>query len=62
MASRTKGKIKGDIKATSKIINQKVQDYGNELFFVKKAEASKKFLEKHGFPKEIKEIVIKKLA
>jgi len=32
---------------------KKVKDYGNDPFFVKKAEDSKAFLEKHGFPKEL---------
>lgn len=31
----------------------KVNDYGNDPFFVKKAAESKAFLEKHGFPKEL---------
>lgn len=31
----------------------KVKDYGNDPFFVKKAEESRAFLEKHGFPKEL---------
>jgi hypothetical protein len=31
----------------------KVKDYGNAPFFVKKAEESKAFLEKHGFPKKL---------
>ena len=31
----------------------KVKDYGNDPFFVKKAEESKAFLEKHGFPKDL---------
>jgi hypothetical protein len=31
----------------------KVKDYGNDPFFVKKAEESKEFLEKHGFPKDL---------
>jgi hypothetical protein len=30
-----------------------VKDYSNDPFFVKKAEESKIFLEKHGFPKEL---------
>ena len=30
-----------------------VKDYSNDPFFVKKADESKAFLEKHGFPKEI---------
>jgi hypothetical protein len=32
---------------------KKVKDYGNDPFFVKKAEESRTFLEKHGFPKEL---------
>lgn len=35
------------------IISDKVKDYGNDPFFVKKAKESKEFLEKHGFPKEL---------
>lgn len=38
-------------KITSNKANQ-VRDYGNEPFFVKKANKSKVFLEKHGFPQE----------
>lgn len=34
-------------------IHNPVRDYGNDPFFVKKANKSKVFLEKHGFPKEI---------
>lgn len=33
------------------VVNPTVRDYGNEAFFVKKANDSKQFLEKHGFPK-----------
>lgn len=36
------------------IVNPKVRDYGNEPFFVKKANDSKSFLERHGFPKALK--------
>jgi hypothetical protein len=43
------GKLK-----TSKIKRaKKVRDYGNDPFFIKKAEESKAFLEKHGFPKDL---------
>lgn len=35
------------------VISNKVKDYGNDLFFIKKAKESKEFLEKHGFPKEL---------
>ena len=49
------------ITETKKVIQKKsktnlgndVKDYGSDPFFVKKAKASKKFLEKRGFPKEI---------
>jgi hypothetical protein len=32
---------------------KKVKDYGNDPFFVRKAEESREFLEKNGFPKEL---------
>jgi hypothetical protein len=35
------------------IISDKVKDYGNDPFVIKKAKQSKEFLEKHGFPKEL---------
>jgi hypothetical protein len=34
-------------------VSDKVRDYGNDPYFVKKAKASKAFLEKNGFPKEL---------
>lgn len=34
-------------------VSNKVKDYSSDPFFVKKADESKAFLEKHGFPKEI---------
>jgi hypothetical protein len=43
-------------KSKAKVSN-KVKDYGNDPFFVKKAKESREFLQKHGFPQEI---VIKK--
>jgi hypothetical protein len=33
--------------------SNKVKDYGNDPFFVKKTAESKAFLEKYGFPKEL---------
>ena len=33
--------------------SKSVRDYGNDPYFVKKANKSKAFLEKHGFPKEL---------
>lgn len=44
-------------KKTKANANNKVKDYGNDPFFVEKAERSKAFLEKNGFPKEL---VVKK--
>jgi hypothetical protein len=35
------------------IISSDVKDYGNHPYFVKKAEASKKVMEKYPLPKEI---------
>jgi hypothetical protein len=35
----------------SVIVNPEVKGYGNDLFLVKKANESKQFLDKHGFPK-----------
>jgi hypothetical protein len=32
------------------IVNSKVKSYSNDPFFVKKADESKQFLEKHGLP------------
>jgi hypothetical protein len=40
-------------KLAKAVISNKVKDYGNDPFFVKKANQSKEFLEKHGFPKEL---------
>lgn len=33
------------------VVNSTVRDYGNAQFFVKKANESKQFLQKNGFPK-----------
>lgn len=35
------------------IVSNKVKNYGNDPFFLKKAKDSKRFLEKHGFPQEL---------
>jgi hypothetical protein len=32
---------------------RKIKDFSNDPFFVKKAEESQAFLEKHGFPKDL---------
>lgn len=42
---------KDNKKKTKDIVSSKVRDYGNEPFFVQKAEASKKTVEKYGLPK-----------
>jgi len=40
------------IAKSNAIVSDKVKDYGNDPYFVKKAEESKAFLERNGFPKE----------
>lgn len=45
-------KVSNPKKAIKAIVSKKVPDYGNDPFFVKKAQESQAFLEKHGFPKE----------
>lgn len=40
-------------KAGKPVLGKKVKDYGNEPLFVKKANESQAFLEKHGFPEEL---------
>lgn len=37
-------------KVGNAIVSKDVRDYGNDPFFVKKADDSQKFLEEHGFP------------
>jgi hypothetical protein len=32
------------------VVSKSVRDYGNDPFFIKKADDSQKFLEKNGFP------------
>jgi hypothetical protein len=39
--------------AINAIISSDVKDYGNDPYFIKKANESKDFLEKHGFPEEL---------
>lgn len=52
MHSDEKKKVR---KIGNAIISDKVRDYGNDPFVLKKAEQSRKFLKKHGFPKELLE-------
>ena len=40
-------------KSSKVVISNKVRDYGNDPYVIKKGKASKKFLEKHGFPEEL---------
>ncbi len=51
----TENKTKKQVrkKTTRVIVSKNVKDYGNEPFFIKKAEESKGFLEKHPIPKEL---------
>jgi len=49
-ANRKRHASKKSVKITA---SDKVKDYGNDPFFVKKAKESKDFLEKHGFPEEL---------
>jgi hypothetical protein len=39
-------------KVGNAVISKDVRDYGNDPFFVKKADESQKFLEEHGFPED----------
>jgi len=34
-------------------VDNNVKDYGNQPFFINKANQSKAFLDKHGFPKDL---------
>ncbi|MBT1700810.1 hypothetical protein KK083_28220 [Fulvivirgaceae bacterium PWU4] len=47
MPTKTKSGSESQVKRTA------VRDYGNDPFFVKKAEKSKAFLEKNGFPEAL---------
>ena len=40
-------------KKSKVVIKNSIPDYGNDPAFLKKAEASKIFLNKHGFPEEL---------
>jgi len=53
MLPEYKNKKQAGMKSTKTVVSDKVKDYGNDPFFVKKAKESKKFLEKHGFPKDL---------
>ena len=53
MLPEVKNKKLARKKLAKAVISNKVKDYGNDPFFVKKANQSKEFLEKHGFPKEL---------
>jgi hypothetical protein len=54
MATKPKNKRSDHAKKKGKsVVSRKVRDYGNEPFFIKKADESQAFLEKHGFPEEL---------
>lgn len=46
----SKNKASKSRKLPKAIVSKEVKDYGNDPFFVKKANQSQKFLEKQGFP------------
>jgi hypothetical protein len=35
----------------ARVVDRSMRDYSNEPFFIKKADAAKKFIDQHGFPK-----------
>ena len=43
-----------DTQKSKASLTRKVKDYGGDPFFVEKAQQSKAFLEKNGFPKELR--------
>jgi len=51
MDARTKQEMQ-KINITAKVSSE-VKDHGNDPFFIQKANESKAFLEKHGFPEEL---------
>lgn len=46
----TKNRTCKNRKLPKATVSKEVKDYGNDPFFIKKANTSQKFLEKHGFP------------
>jgi len=46
----SKNKAPKNRKLPKAIVSKEVKDYGNDPFFIKKANASQNFLEKNGFP------------
>lgn len=54
MPTRSKSSKSKTRKQKRAVISNKVRDYGNDPFVIKKADASQKFLEKHGFPDVVK--------
>jgi len=51
----TASKKQTNKKLSKGTVSDKVRDYSNDPFFVKKGNASEAFLNKHGFPKELLE-------
>ena len=49
---KNKNKKTDHTKSIAKV-SKKVKDYGNEPYFVSKAEESEVFFKKNGFPKEV---------
>ena len=46
----SKNRARKNRKLPKSKVSKEVKDYGNDPFFIKKANASQKFLEKHGVP------------
>ena len=51
--------IKKKLISKSATISDKVKDYGNDPFVIRKNREAKAFLEKHGFPKELSRVQLK---
>lgn len=50
MMAEPKNKKQKSFKPGKGVVSKSVRDYGNDPFFIKKAEEGRKFLEKAGFP------------
>lgn len=54
MITKSKNRKSNRTQKTEKsVVSKKVRDYGNDPFFIKKANESQAFLEKHGFPEDL---------
>lgn len=44
---------KTGVKVAKVVIDKSMRDYSNEPFFIKKADAAKKFIDQYGLPKQL---------